>query len=105
MAETSQPDYMDPALSYTVNGWEPLSTVYTGLVAYKRAEGEEGSQLIPGLAQELPKVSEDGLTVIELATGHRVYSTDAGRGNVGVVVYPWEVSIGREHRPARMHSR
>jgi peptide/nickel transport system substrate-binding protein len=53
---------MDPALSYTVNGWEPLSTVYTGLVAYKRAEGEEGSQLIPGLAQELPKVSEDGLT-------------------------------------------
>ncbi|HEX5897608.1 MAG TPA: ABC transporter substrate-binding protein [Thermoleophilaceae bacterium] len=62
MAETSQPDYMDPALSYTVNGWEPLSTVYTGLVAYKRAEGEEGSQLIPGLAQELPKVSEDGLT-------------------------------------------
>ncbi len=62
IAETSQPDYMDPALSYTVNGWEPLSTVYTGLVAYKRAEGEEGSQLIPGLAQELPKVSEDGLT-------------------------------------------
>jgi peptide/nickel transport system substrate-binding protein len=62
ISETSQPDYMDPALSYTVNGWEPLSTVYTGLVAYKRAEGEEGSQLIPGLAQELPKVSEDGLT-------------------------------------------
>jgi len=62
IAETSQPDYMDPALSYTVNGWEPLSTVYTGLVAYKRAEGEEGSQLIPGLAQELPKVSEDGTT-------------------------------------------
>ena len=62
IAETSQPDYMDPALSYTVNGWEPLTTVYTGLVAYKRAEGEEGSQLIPGLAQELPTVSEDALT-------------------------------------------
>ncbi|HYN90780.1 MAG TPA: ABC transporter substrate-binding protein, partial [Thermoleophilaceae bacterium] len=62
MSQTSQPDYLDPAMSYTVNGWEPLSTVYTGLVAYKRAEGEEGSQLIPGLAQELPKVSEDGTT-------------------------------------------
>jgi peptide/nickel transport system substrate-binding protein len=65
MAETSQPDYVDPALSYTVNGWEPLSTVYTGLIAYKRAEGEEGSQLIPGLADALPKVSKDG-TVYEL---------------------------------------
>src|SRR5215208_2390137 len=60
MAETSQPDYMDPALSYTVNGWEPLSTVYTGLVAYKRADGQAGSELIPGLAEELPQVSDDG---------------------------------------------
>jgi peptide/nickel transport system substrate-binding protein len=65
VAETSQPDYMDPALAYTVNAWEPLSTVYTGLVAYKRAEGQEGSELIPGLAEELPKVSKDG-TVYEL---------------------------------------
>jgi peptide/nickel transport system substrate-binding protein len=65
MAETSQPDYMDPALSYTVNGWEPLSTVYTGLIAYKRAEGQEGSELIPGLAEEMPKVSKGG-TVYQL---------------------------------------
>jgi len=65
MAETSQPDYMDPALSYTVNGWEPLSTVYTGLIAYKRSEGQEGSELIPGLAEDLPKVSKGG-TVYQL---------------------------------------
>src|SRR5919199_6223981 len=52
ISQTSQPDYLDPALSYTVNGWEPLSTVYTGLLAYKRAEGQEGSELIPGLAQD-----------------------------------------------------
>jgi peptide/nickel transport system substrate-binding protein len=62
ISQTSQPDYLDPALSYTVNGWEPMSTVYTGLVAYKRAEGQEGSTLIPGLAQDLPKVSSDGTT-------------------------------------------
>src|SRR5215211_7130637 len=62
VAETSQPDFLDPALSYTVNGWEPLSVVYTPLIAYKRAEGQEGAELIGGLAEDLPKVSKDGLT-------------------------------------------
>ncbi|MGH2802472.1 MAG: ABC transporter substrate-binding protein [Thermoleophilaceae bacterium] len=59
---TSQPDYLDPAMSYTVNGWEPLSVSYSRLLEYKRAEGEEGSQLIPGLAEEMPTISEDGTT-------------------------------------------
>jgi molybdate transport system ATP-binding protein len=52
-----------------------------------------GANVIRGDAH----ASENGLTVIELGTGHRVYSTDEGRGRVGVVVYPWEVSIGRGH--------
>ena len=65
ISQTSQPDYLDPALSYTVNGWEPLSTVYTGLMGYKRANGQAGSELIPVLAQKKPKVSSDG-TVYEL---------------------------------------
>jgi len=63
MAQTSQPDYLDPALSYTVNGWEPMWLVYTPPVTYKRAEGAEGTELIPGVAEELPEVSEDGKTV------------------------------------------
>jgi peptide/nickel transport system substrate-binding protein len=63
IAQTSQPDYLDPALSYTVNGWEPLWLVYTPPVTYKRAEGLEGTELIPGVAEELPEVSEDGMTV------------------------------------------
>ena len=62
ISQTSQPDYLDPALSYTVNGWEPLSTVYSGLLGYKRAEGQEGSELIPVLATDMPKVSSDGTT-------------------------------------------
>ena len=62
VSETSQPDFLDPALSYTVNGWEPLSIAYSRLIEYKRADGPEGSQLVPGLAEELPTVSEDGLT-------------------------------------------
>jgi len=60
IAQTSQPDYLDPALSYTVNGWEPMWLVYTPPVAYKHAEGEEGTQLQPGVAEAMPEISEDG---------------------------------------------
>ena len=63
IAQTSQPDYLDPALSYTVNGWEPQWLVYTPPMTYKRAEGLEGTELIPGVAEEIPEVSEDGRTV------------------------------------------
>lgn len=62
ISQTSQPDYLDPALSYTVNGWEPMWLVYAPLIGYKHAEGEEGTQLIPYAAEALPEVSEDGLT-------------------------------------------
>ena len=43
---------MDPALSYTVNGWEPMWLVYTPLITYRHADGTEGAQLIPGLATD-----------------------------------------------------
>ncbi len=62
IAQTSQPDFLDPALSYTVNGWEPMWLVYTPPFTYKRAEGKEGTELIPGLAEDLPDVSGDGKT-------------------------------------------
>src|SRR5687767_15326581 len=59
---TSFPDYMDPALTYTLEGWNSQWTVYTPLVSYAHAEGAEGAELIPGLAESLPEISEDGLT-------------------------------------------
>jgi peptide/nickel transport system substrate-binding protein len=62
ISQTSQPDYLDPALSYTVNGIEPLWLVYTPLLTYARAEGQAGAELIPGLAEDLPEISADGLT-------------------------------------------
>jgi peptide/nickel transport system substrate-binding protein len=62
ISQTSQPDYMDPALTYTVNGIEPLWLVYTPLITYAREEGQAGAQLIPGLAEALPEISQDGLT-------------------------------------------
>ena len=54
-----------------------------------------GANVIRGVAQS----GDGGLTEIDLVSGDRVYSTDEGRGRVGVVVYPWEVSIGRSHSP------
>ncbi len=62
IGQASQPDYLDPALSYTIHGWEPMWVVYTPLLTYKRVEGTEGSELIPGLAEALPAVSPDGKT-------------------------------------------
>ena len=59
---TSFPDYLDPALSYTQEGWQSLWTVYTPLLTYRHTEGAEGAELIPGLAEAMPEVSEDGKT-------------------------------------------
>ena len=58
----SFPDYLDPAMSYTVAGWQALTTVYTPLLTYKREAGPAGSQLMPGLAEAMPEVSADGKT-------------------------------------------
>ena len=62
ISQTSQPDYLDPALSYTVNGIEPLWLVYTPLLTYPHVEGAAGAELIPGLAEDLPEISADGKT-------------------------------------------
>ena len=62
IAQTSQPDFLDPALTYTANGIEPLWLVYTPLLTYRRAEGLAGAELIPGLAEDLPEISADGKT-------------------------------------------
>ena len=40
-----------------------------------------------------------GLTQVLLENGDCVYSTDEASGAVGVVVYPWDVSLAREHLP------
>ncbi len=58
----SFPDYLDPALSYTAEGWTAMYTTYIPLLTYKHASGEEGSEVIPGLAKEMPKISADEKT-------------------------------------------
>ena len=61
-AYTSFPDYMDPQISYTAEGWTAMRPVYIPLLTYKAASEEEGAEIIPGLAKELPKVTNGGKT-------------------------------------------
>jgi molybdate transport system ATP-binding protein len=51
--------------------------------------GFTGGNLLHGFARP----ARDGLTEVVLDGGAVVFSTERGEGRVGVVVYPWEVSI------------
>jgi len=55
-------DYLDPAYSYTVEGWEAMWNVYLSLLGYKHVNGPDGATLVPALAKDLPQISSDGLT-------------------------------------------
>src|SRR5215210_551499 len=59
ISQTSQPDFLDPALAYTQNAIEPLWLVYTPLLTYPRTGTDRDSSLIPGLAEDMPKISHD----------------------------------------------
>lgn len=79
----NQPDALDPALGQTIPATAALSQVYTPLLTYHRVEGGRGTELIPGLATGLPKVSADGLTYtlrlrdeLEYADGTPVRASD-----------------------------
>jgi peptide/nickel transport system substrate-binding protein len=58
----SFPDYLDPAISYTAEGWTAMGEVYIPLLTYKHAEGAEGAEVVPGLAKEMPKITDGGKT-------------------------------------------
>ncbi len=50
-----------------------------------------GANLLHGTARR----RGDDLTAITLDTGETVYSTDPAEGAVGIVVYPWDISVAR----------
>jgi peptide/nickel transport system substrate-binding protein len=56
------PDYLDPNLSYTSQGWEIQYNMYTGLLTYAHANGTAGAKIIPGLATALPTITDSGKT-------------------------------------------
>jgi peptide/nickel transport system substrate-binding protein len=65
-------DSYDPVLFQTSEANQAMQLVYTGLVTYKHAEGEEGNELIPGLAEAMPSISADRTTyTFKLRSGLR----------------------------------
>jgi peptide/nickel transport system substrate-binding protein len=54
-------DHLDPALAYG-GGFKVVYGVYATLVAYRHANGEAGTELVPMLAEAMPKISSDQRT-------------------------------------------
>jgi len=61
-ATWAAPDYMDPGLAYSVNAWQIMQDTYIGLLTYKHVNGPEGATIVPGLAKDMPKISDGGKT-------------------------------------------
>ena len=53
-----------------------------------------GANMIRGEAHAV----EDGITLVRLESGEDVRSSDVAEGEVGVVVYPWEITLTLSHR-------
>ena len=53
---------LDPSLSYDQEGWTAMYDTYLPLLTYKHASGAEGAEIVPALAESLPKVTNGGKT-------------------------------------------
>ncbi len=58
----SFPDYLDPSLSYQVEGWTAMYNTYLPLLTYAHADGVAGSKVVPALAESLPEITNGGKT-------------------------------------------
>lgn len=59
---SSPPNSLDPQSGYTVSAGEVDWLVYTPLLTYAHKNGVAGTQVIPGLASSLPKITNGGKT-------------------------------------------
>ncbi|MEO9120123.1 MAG: ABC transporter substrate-binding protein, partial [Solirubrobacteraceae bacterium] len=60
--EATDPDHLDPALSFTNEGWEVLQATNNGLLRFAAAAGAAGNVVVPDLATAMPTVTDHGLT-------------------------------------------
>lgn len=74
VAITAPPDSLDPVLATSPEALRALWLVHTPPLTYARVEGAAGTELVPGLARELPRVSRGGLTYRFTLRAGRRYS-------------------------------
>jgi peptide/nickel transport system substrate-binding protein len=73
---------MDPQLSYTQEGWTAMYDSYIPLLTYRHAAGKAGSEVTPGLARALPKITDRGRTyTLFLRRGLRYSNGDPVRAS------------------------
>jgi peptide/nickel transport system substrate-binding protein len=60
VAMATPPDYLDPQLAYSTEAAEATWIAYTPLLTYRHKSGADGTELIPGLAVRMPRISPDG---------------------------------------------
>jgi peptide/nickel transport system substrate-binding protein len=61
---------LDPQVNYTLEYWQLFQATYDGLLAFKKAGGDEAFTVVPDLAENLPTPSNGGKTwVFKLRKG------------------------------------
>jgi peptide/nickel transport system substrate-binding protein len=60
VAMPTPPDYLDPQLGYTTEAAEADWLAYTPLLTYRHKGSPAGTELIPGLALRMPKITPNG---------------------------------------------
>lgn len=58
----SFPTYLDPTLSYEVEGWTAMYDTYLPLLTYAHENGAAGSKVVPALAESMPTITNGGKT-------------------------------------------
>ncbi|HEY3774027.1 MAG TPA: ABC transporter substrate-binding protein [Solirubrobacteraceae bacterium] len=91
---------LDPARADTAQDTELDWALYAGLVTYRHARGEAGTELIPGVATALPTVTDGGrLYAMTLRRGLRF--SNGGTVQASDVVATFERAIATEDSPVR----
>jgi YVTN family beta-propeller protein len=76
-------DSIDPAISYSFEGWQMLLVTNDGLVGFKKVGGVDGATTVPDLAVSIPLPADGGHTYtfqlrpdVEYSNGKPVLATD-----------------------------
>jgi peptide/nickel transport system substrate-binding protein len=75
-AFTWRPD-LDPQVAWSNYGLNVIYDTYVPLLTYRHADGKAGSEVIPGLARSLPRITDHGRTYTLYLRGGLRYSDGA----------------------------